>query len=342
MSALRRMLAPLSPAYGAVARAKRWIYHAGWLKQKRLPRPVISIGSISAGGAGKTPVVILLAGILERRGYGVSILTRGYGRVSTLIERVEPYDDPHWHGDEPVLMAQRAGVAVFAGADRFQAGMLAEKDGPDTKIGVHLLDDGFQHLKLARSVDVVLLTKQDVEDRLLPAGNLREPLSALKSADIVVLRADEAEELHDVVATMRHEHGRPATWVIQRKLRLTETENIKLPREPLAFCGIARPEGFTKMLAGEGYEPIETVAFPDHHPYGDDDIAALIERARSLGANAFVTTEKDAVKITTEMRERMAPVGPLIVTRLLVELEDEKEALAELISMVGELDRRKR
>jgi tetraacyldisaccharide 4'-kinase len=318
------------------------MYRAGWLKQKRLPRPVISIGSISAGGAGKTPVAILLAGILRRRGYAVSILTRGYGRVSTLVERVEPYDDPHWHGDEPVLMAQRAGVPVFAGADRYEAGLLAEKDEPNAKIAVHLLDDGFQHLTLARSVDVVLLTKQDVEDRLLPAGYLREPLSSLKNADIVVLREDEAAELRDVVATMMHENGRPLTWVIQRKLRLADTDDIQLPREPLAFCGIARPDGFTKMLAAEGYEPIETVAFPDHHPYREDDIAGLIEKAKNLGANGFVTTEKDAVKITPEMRERMATVGPLIVARLIVELEDDKEALAALISMVGELDRRKR
>lgn len=342
MSALRRVLAPLAPLYGAVVRVKRWMYRAGWLKQRRLPRPVISIGSISAGGAGKTPVVILLAGILRRRGYSVSILTRGYGRVSALIERVEPYDDPRWHGDEPVLMAQRARVPVFAGADRYQAGLLAEKDETDAKIGVHLLDDGFQHLKLARSVDIVLLTRQDLEDHLLPAGNLREPLSTLKSADVIVLREDEAADLRAVVAKIRNGHERPATWVIRRKLRLTESDDVELPREPLAFCGIARPEGFTRMLAEAGYEPIETVAFQDHHPYREDDVTGLIARARSVGANGFVTTEKDAVKITTAMRNRMAAIGPLIVARLIVELDDEKEALAQLISIVGELDRRKR
>ena len=342
MSALRRVLWPLSPVYEAVVRVKRWMYQTGWLKQKRLPWPVISIGSISAGGAGKTPVAILLAGILQRRGYAVSILTRGYGRVSTLIERVEPYADPRWHGDEPVLMAQRAGVPVIAGADRYQAGLLAEQDEANPKIGVHLLDDGFQHLMLARSVDLVLLTKQDVEDRLLPVGNLREPISALKNADVLVLREDEAEELRDVVARVSHEHGRPATWVIRRKLLLTKADDIELPRKPLAFCGIARPDGFTRMLTAEGYEPIETVSFLDHHPYSEDDITRLIDRARSLGANGFVTTEKDAVKITPVMRDRMAAVGPLIVARLIVELENEKEALSQLISLVGELDRRRR
>src|ERR1700758_3712597 len=109
------------------------MYRVGWLKQRRLPRPVISIGSLSAGGAGKTPMVIMLAGILRRRGYAVRVLTRGYGRASTLIERVEPFDDPHFQGDEPVLMAQRAGVPVFAGADRYRAGLLAEQDKTEEK-----------------------------------------------------------------------------------------------------------------------------------------------------------------------------------------------------------------
>ena len=96
---------------------------------------------------------------------------------------------------------------------------------------------------------------------------------------------------------------------------------------PLAFCGIARPESFTRMLAAEGYEPIETVEFRDHHTYTDGDVTQLLERARSLGANGFVTTEKDAVKISPRMRERLADVGPLIVARLALELVDEKESL---------------
>jgi len=302
---------------------------------------VISIGSISAGGAGKTPMAILLAGILRRRGYRVSILTRGYGRVSTLIERVQPYDDPHWHGDEPVLMAQRAGVPVFAGADRYRAGLLAEEEKTDA-IGVHLLDDGFQYQELARDVDVVLLTKEDVEDHLIPAGNRREPFSTLLGADVIVLREEEAEDLRRFVERLDGGREHPAIWMIRRKLSLAETGEVPLPRQPLAFCGIARPDGFTRMLMAERYEPMETMAFPDHHPYGDADVARLLERARHIGANGFVTTEKDAVKFTPVMRERLAAVGPLIVARLTVELEDEKDALSQLVAMVGELDRRKR
>ena len=340
MSARRRWGAPLAPVYGAVVTAKRRMYEWGWLKQRRLPAPVISVGSVSAGGAGKTPFVAMLAGILRRRGYAVSILTRGYGRASELIERVEPFDDPRWHGDEPVLLAQRSGAPVFAGADRYRAGLMAEQDRHDEKIGVHLLDDGFQHLRLARDVNIVLLTREDVEDSLLPAGNLREPITAVSAADVVVVREEEEAGLKETLEELREQGDGFAVWVIRRWLNLGELGE-SLPTLPLAFCGIARPENFIKMLTQSRYEPADTVAFADHHPYTDRDVARLLERARHIGANCFVTTEKDAVKISPEMRDHLGAVGPLIVARLNVELVDEKEALAQLVGMVGQLDRRK-
>jgi tetraacyldisaccharide 4'-kinase len=340
MSARRGWLLPLSPLYGAVVLAKRRIYGLGWRKQKRLPSPVISVGSVSAGGAGKTPVVAMLAGILRRRGYAVSILTRGYGRASNLTERVDPYDDPAWHGDEPVLLAQRSGSPVFAGVDRYRAGLLAEQDKRGDRVGVHLLDDGFQHLKLARNVDIVLLTLEDVEDRLLPAGNLREPIAAISEADVVIVREDEAAQMKDILEALQEKGDGFSVWTIRRSLGLAEDDE-RLPTLPLAFCGIARPDNFTRMLTGSRYEPLETVTFPDHHPYSERDVARVLERARTRGANGFVTTEKDAVKLTPAMRERLETVGPVIVARLKVELVHEKEALAQLVRMVSEMDRRK-
>ena len=342
MSIRRPVLLPLAPIYGVGLAIKKMMFRRGWLKQNRLPSPVISVGSVSAGGAGKTPMVLLLADILRRRGYAVRILTRGYKRTSELIERVEPYDDPGFHGDEPVLMAQRSGVAVFAGADRYRAGLLAEQDEEHGKIAVNLLDDGFQHRQLVRDVDIVLLTQEDVEDHLLPAGNLREPLSAVREADILVLREEEVFALQPVVRRLTGEGSAPAVWIIRRRLSLGEAGGVSLPALPLAFCGIARPESFTSMLQAEGCMPVDTVSFPDHHAYNDGDIAHLLERARHRGANGFITTEKDAVKLTPQMRDRLAAVGPLIVTRLQVELLDEKEALQQLLSMVNRLDRRKR
>jgi tetraacyldisaccharide 4'-kinase len=193
-------LLPLAPLYGAALTVKRRLFQLGWLKQHRLQNPVISVGSVSAGGAGKTPMVLMLARTLRHRDYNVKILTRGYKRSSSNTARVEPFDDAAWHGDEPVLLAQRSGVPVYVGADRYKAGVMAEQAEPSERLVVHLLDDGFQHRRLARDVDIVLLTQADVEDSLLPAGNLREPLAALAAADVVVLREEEADSLRSVVA----------------------------------------------------------------------------------------------------------------------------------------------
>lgn len=339
MNRIRKNLLPLSPVYGAIVSAKRRMYKLGWLKQRRLPSPVISVGSVSAGGAGKTPMVVMLAGVLRRRGYAVSILTRGYGRASNLIERVDVNDDPTWHGDEPVLLAQRAGVPVFAGADRYRAGLLSEQDWCEDKVRVHLLDDGFQHLRLARNVDIVLLTLEDVRDSLLPAGNLREPITAVAAADVVVVREEEAAELAQILDQLRGEGGSFSVWTIRRTLALAEDEH--LPTLPLAFCGIARPDNFTRMLMTSRYEPLETVTFPDHHPYRESDMVRVLDRAKVRGANGFVTTEKDEVKLTSPLRERLESIGPLVVARLNVELVDEKEALSQLVRMVSELDRRR-
>ncbi|HWZ00171.1 MAG TPA: tetraacyldisaccharide 4'-kinase [Edaphobacter sp.] len=341
MKTRRPWLLPLAPLYGVALAMKRRLFQLGWMKQNRLENPVISVGSVSAGGAGKTPMVLMLARILRHRGYAVRILTRGYKRSSGMTSRVEPFDDAAWQGDEPVLLAQRSGVPVFVGADRYQAGVMAEHDEPSEKLVVHLLDDGFQHRKLARDVDIVLLTQADVEDTLLPAGNLREPLSAIAEADVVVLREEEAASLRSVVAGLSGQKTVPAIWVIRRSLSLGEGGDVALPTKPLAFCGIARPESFPTMLAAQGYEPMDTMIFPDHHAYGDGDIRRLIERARQVEANGFVTTEKDAVKLTPILRDHLETIGPVVVARLGVELLDEQESLSQLIAMVGRLDRRR-
>lgn len=344
MSTRRPWLIPLTPLYNLVLATKRQLYEWGWLKKRWLQAPVISIGSVSAGGAGKTPFVAMLAQLLRGRGYAVSILTRGYGRTSEVVEQVEPYDDPLWHGDEPVLLAQRSKVPVFAGADRYEAGLLAQRAYLEAngRVAVHLLDDGFQHLRLGRNVDIVLLTLEDVEDVLLPAGNLRESVATAGKAQIIVVREEEEAKLREELAELHGEGGGFATWVIRRSLILLDGEaQTFLPTMPMAFCGIARPENFTKMLTSARYEPIETMAFADHHPYGEADMERLVERAVRVGANGFVTTEKDAVKITPQMREHLGKIGPLIVARLKVELVNEKDAFGQLVSLIGEMDRRR-
>jgi tetraacyldisaccharide 4'-kinase len=341
MKTRRPLLLPLTPLYGATLAMKRLLFRWGWLKQRRLEYPVISVGSVSAGGAGKTPMVLMLARALRHRGYAVSILTRGYRRSATATTRVEPFDDAAWHGDEPVLLAQRSGVPVYVGADRYQAGVMAEQAEPLEKLVVHLLDDGFQHRQLARDVDIVLLTQADVEDTLLPTGNLREPLATLAGVDVVVLREEEADSLRSVVAGLSEGKIAPVIWVIRRTLSLGEGGEVALPTRPFAFCGIARPESFMAMLAAQGYEPMDTRIFPDHHAYGERDMHGLLERARLVEANGFVTTEKDAVKLTPILRDHLETLGPIVVARLSVELLEEQESLSQLVMMVGRMDRRK-
>jgi tetraacyldisaccharide 4'-kinase len=342
MIARRPLLLPLTSLYGMALGMRRRFFRWGWLKQYRLENPVISVGSVSAGGAGKTPVVLMLARMLRHRGYDVRILSRGYKRSSSKVARVEPFDDAAWHGDEPVLLAQRSGVPVYVGADRYEAGVMAEQAEPSANLIVHLLDDGFQHRRLERDVDIVLLTQADVEDTLLPAGNLREPLAAVAKADVVVLREEEADSLRSVVGGLSGGKTAPTIWVVRRSLSLGEGGAVALPSRPFAFCGIARPESFTKMLAAHGYEPMDMMIFPDHHAYHEGDVRRLLERARLVEANGFVTTEKDAVKLTPIIRDHLGAIGPIVVARLSVELVDEQESLSQLIAMVGRLDRRKR
>ena len=306
---LRPWALPLVPLYRAGLAVKNGLRDAGVLRQRRLTWPVVSVGSLSAGGAGKTPVVMMLAELLRER--HVDVLSRGYGRSSTAVEQVAPAGDAARFGDEPMEMA-RAGLEGWVSADRYAAGLLAEGRGGT---GVHLLDDGFQHRQLARDLDVVLLTLQDVADELLPAGNLREPLRALGRADVVVLREDEAGELAGLAVIAGKE-----IWVIRRRL-----EPVADAARLLAFCGIARPEGFFSMLG----EVAGTLAFPDHHRYIEEDIDRLIAHAKACGAEGFVTTAKDEVKLTPAMRERL---GRLDVARLTVELVDEGMALRRLFA----------
>ncbi len=334
----RHLLMPLVPVYAAGLRLERWLETRHRDRRRSLESAVISIGSISAGGAGKTPVVLALARILHQREYAVRILTRGYKRTAKLVERVDPEGDALRYGDEPLLLAQRSGVPVYVGANRYEAGLMAQGD-PEHAMIVHLLDDGFQHRQLARDLDIVLLTREDVNDVLLPAGNLREPLTALCKADIIVLREEEAESLRDFITVLTREAGPPAIWQIRRILRFSASAVVP-PKRPLAFSGIARPENFRTMLSQQAVEPAALLNFPDHHRYVGRDVDRLLRAARHAGADGFITTEKDSVKLSAGMRVRLDELGPLLVPELLVTFIDERTVLEQLISMAGRLDRR--
>ena len=347
MTFRQTLLRPLVPAYAAALAIKRSFQARRPARSQRLPEAVISVGSLSAGGAGKTPLVLALSKALTRRDYTVSILTRGYGRKAKTIERVDPNGDPARFGDEPLMLAKSSGVPVFVGANRYRAGLLA-RELPASHRLVYLLDDGFQHRQLARDMDIVLLTQQDVEDTLLPAGNLREPLARLGEADVIVIREEEQELLKEFLHGLEKSRERPAdaqlphpaVWVVRR--RLDFDADARRPKRPLGFCGIARPENFSAMLVKAEVQPLDLLAFRDHHAYSQRDIDRLVQTAKRLSADGFLTTEKDAVKLTSAMRCQLEALGPLLVPRLTVELVEEKTAVEQIIGRVSQLNRRRR
>ena len=326
-AAWRRLLKPLVPVYAAALQAKEWLLSHEWLRQHRLAHPVISVGSLSAGGAGKTPVVMMLAELLIGRGYEVRILTRGYGRAGNAPELVLSSGDSRRFGDEPLMMARRLPAAsVWVGADRYRTGRLTERNDAQGARVVYLLDDGFQHRKLVRDIDVVLLTRQELTDNLLPLGNLREPLQAMQRADLVVMREEEG-----FAAGLS---GRAATWFVRRSLRFDpdQTSAHSRSKRTIAFCGLARPEGFFAMLADAGVEVAAVSIFRDHHTYGEADVWELLELARTHDADGFVTTEKDAVKLTPAMRLRL---GRLLVAELRMELREPETSIDSLLALIA-------
>jgi tetraacyldisaccharide 4'-kinase len=328
VSAPRPWAWPLVPIYATVIAVKSWMRRVGLLSSRRLRWPVVSVGAISSGGAGKTPVVIALAKLLKDRGWEVNVLTRGYGRAGTGTERVDITDPGAAvrYGDEPVVIATEADVAVWVGPDRYESGQLAQEGAATGWHGLHLLDDGFQHRQLARTLDLVLVTSDDLKDSMLPAGNLRESLKSLSRADAVIVREDEFEVAGKTVWELVWA-GTPV-WTVRRKLVFpAPLKALSAGLRPIAFCGIARPESFTNMLADGGCSVIEAIAFDDHHAYNFEDIEQLIAKATELKASGFVTTDKDAVKLGTEMRNRLVSIGPLMVVTLEVEFVNTYEVM---------------
>jgi tetraacyldisaccharide 4'-kinase len=320
----RPLLWPLTWAYRAVVKSRNYAFDHEPYRVFSLKRAVVSVGSLSAGGAGKTPVVAALAELLLANGYTVDVLTRGYGRRSKVVERVELAGPASRFGDEALMLARTLpSIPVFVGVDRLTAGELAERSGGRGRHHLHLLDDGFQHRRLRRSVDVVLLTREDIRDHLLPAGNLREPLENLARADAVLLREDEAEELCPVVKRLCG--AETFVWVARRVLSLQDTS-----KKPFAFCGLARPKDFFAMLRGVSGK----MAFRDHHRYKDADITALLRRAKAAGAEGWVTTAKDFVKLNEAMLARLREVGPVTVAELRVEFDSSALVLEQLEQLI--------
>ena len=307
---------PLSSVYGLVVRERNRLYDRGKLRARRLRGPVISVGNISTGGSGKTPFVILLGELLKARGIKFDVLSRGYGRQSRGVMQVDPGGSSAMFGDEPLLIARRLEIPVILGEDRYRAGLFAEqKFGPL----LHLLDDGFQHRRLARDFDVVLVTPEDARDRLLPTGRLREPLAALQRADAIVLASGATQEAFPLTGKV--------VWRVRRGITPTS-----VPPRPIAFCGIARPQSFMLQLRKAGIEPAAEAVYRDHHAYTEADIRELLALRAKSEAGGFITTEKDAINLGAYF----SALQPLAVIPVKMELVDAANAVDTMLRILDE------
>jgi tetraacyldisaccharide 4'-kinase len=328
----RPLLWPLVPIYRVGLALRELQLRSGIKPIRRLRWPVISVGNLSTGGAGKTPLTIALAKALTARGLYVDVLSRGYGRRSTLPVLVDPAGKSEDFGDEPLLIAREAGVPVYVAAERYEAGLLAERsarvqskapqDAEEShRLQAHIMDDGFQHRQLARDVDILLLSRRDLTDHLLPAGNLREELRAAQRAHVIAIPADEP----DAEAEVKKRGWKAQVWRLRRRIEIP-----KLDGPFAAFCGIARPEQFFQGLESAGVKLVARTPFPDHHIYTAADLAGLASAACNAGATALLTTEKDRVRLGALVSTLPASL-PLQTAQLRIEIEDEPAAIDWLI-----------
>ncbi len=305
-----------SQIFAALVSARSRAYSRGRLGVAWLPAPVVSVGNLRVGGSGKTPCVIALGRALTAVGVRVDVLSRGYRRAARALAVAETGAEPVAEvGDEPRLIAERLGRPVLVHPDRFRAGLEGERR---FQTQLHLLDYGFQHRQLARNFDLVLISSGDLDDRMLPAGRLREPPAALARAHALLWTdgGDLAAARERLAPFSRAPVflARKRPWPLDRA-----------PRRPLAFCGLARPESFWATLTELGMAPAARVSFRDHHRYNAADVRRLERQAAAEGADGFVTTAKDAANL---------PGSPQMEGLHVVEIALEIPGLADLLALV--------
>ena len=310
---------PFATIYGRIVGVRNALYDRGVLRTRRLQGGVVSVGNLSVGGSGKTPFVLLLGELLKSRGIRFDVLSRGYGRKSRGARLVDPAGLAQDFGDEPLLIARRLQVPVVVGEDRFEAGRLAE-----ARFGVqlHVLDDGFQHRGLARDFDIVLVIAQDANERLLPVGRLREPLTSLRRADTVVLTGGASADTFPL-------DGIPV-WRVRRGIA---PQNV--PPRPVVFCGVARPQNFVLQLRAANVDPVAEAFYGDHHAYSERDVRELLQLKQQSEGGGFVTTEKDAINLGGYL----SALQPLAVVPVKMELIEAANAVDTMLRTIEERKR---
>jgi tetraacyldisaccharide 4'-kinase len=315
------VLIPIGAVYGAITRARLAAYQQGLLSVSKLPVPVVSVGNITTGGTGKTPLVEWICRTIVglqpleagRHGTKVCVLTRGYGKANpkaqvVVSNGIEILAGEREAGDEPFLLAKNlVGIAaVISNPNRVAAGRWAIEK---LKTEVFVLDDGFQHLQLSRDLDIVAVdaTNPWGGGSLLPHGRLRELTNGLSRADCVVItRAEQVPDLTAIKKALQQIVGNSpilssrmlTAGIHALSSRSGNREDI--PPQPIgAFCGVGNPESFFGHLRREGHELAFTRAFADHHQYEQSELDALVQEATERGAQSLITTAKDAIKLTS-------------------------------------------
>jgi tetraacyldisaccharide 4'-kinase len=319
----------LGGGYRGLLGVREWLYRRGVLRARPLACPVVSVGNLTVGGTGKTPAVELAVRTLTELGRRPAVVSRGYRRRTSGVQIVADSAsirlDPEDAGDEPFLLARRLpGVPVVVGANRHEAGRTAVDRFGATAI---VLDDGFQHRTLAKDLEIVMARAERPwgNGLLLPGGPLREPLSALRRAHVVIATgvSSPTDAPQVVAAVERYAPGLPVLaagyvpvecWEAtdMRPLRLGDLRGMRT----VAFAGLASPHGFRRTIADLGMELIALAPFADHHRYTAEDIAELERRAEQTDADALLTTEKDWLRLRRLGRTRR----PLYVLSIRLEL----------------------
>ena len=347
---VREALKLLSYSWIAGGRWKRFNNERVTRLQPPLPVPVISVGGITVGGSGKTPFTNYLADRLRQRGQSPAVLTRGYRRRSparSLVFGPGTKVSSALTGDEAQIFLRAGNASVGIGSNRYETAKILLSQAPETDI--LLLDDGFQHALMARDVDIVLIDGLDPfgGGDVVPVGRLREPLSALRRADIfVVTRADNAHQFASIQARLRQFNDHAAvfrTRLIARQwlgyLSGAPVEVLR-KRRVAAFCGLGNPQNFWNTLEGLGLEVVFFWAFDDHHAYTPLEVQRLAHQARAHGADLLVTTEKDRINLPENLDDALKQMS-IAWLEIELELEDETSFFVIVDNMLAVRSREK-
>jgi len=314
-------LAPLSALYGGITEIRNYYFQQKFFPIAKLPKPTISVGNLSVGGTGKTPVVRFLARYFNQLNKETAILTRGYGRKTkkTIILTCKNYNTLSYEltGDEPRLLANdlQKGMVVID-ANRLNGGNKALKN---TNPDIFILDDAFQHRKIYRDFDIVTLDATDLwgMNQLLPLGKLREPISQLKRADLIwITRMDQTpKSIKDIQSEIRNKINKPLIFsehspdkIVNLKNQISHKPDTLQGKDVIAFCGIANPESFKRTLVDLGANITEFYSFSDHYHFQHNDLIKLIGHKKKLNDSCLITTEKDAVRIQDLKEEEIKEI----------------------------------